>query len=259
MPFPEAKGPVMAMQPTPSDPLTPAVLRQNVIGDQVLFWGAFWEWFGPRLSLWARTNLRRAGIDDPDTADDVVLRLIAKLKARWTYDPAKGPLRTYLRRAVFNEVKQELRLRLRRPGDYGTAPSEDLLDELEDSIDASLGDVDTDWQRQRRERTHAAVERARGRCLPHEWETFYLVYVEGRGGPEVAREVNQRFRLPQPLKQMQVYPIKNRVRRLFLEELSRAGIDFRAADPETFFPILREVLDGGRRAEGQPPGRGEES
>lgn len=231
------------------DPPTPGLLHESVIHDQDLFWRSFLECFGPRLAEWARANLLRVGIKDPHTADEIVQRIVAKLKAHWTYDPALGRLGAYLRRVVFNEVQQELRQRQRHPGDYGAAHDCGLR-ELEDSFDDCFRAVDTEWERQKRTRARAAVSQTRARFPPHEWEVFYLFYVERRQGPEVAREVNARFTLPRPLKQMQVYPIKNRVCQAFLEELARAGLDAGAADPETFFPILREAL----RA---PPGRKE--
>jgi DNA-directed RNA polymerase specialized sigma24 family protein len=234
----------------PPDQPTPPQLRQRVIHNPRLFWETFWGWFGPRMEPWARAQLRNVGVLDRDTADDVVQRIVVRLMGHWNFDPALGSLTHYLRRAVSNEVLQELRRRRNRGADYGAAPGDnDLLRALGDSFEASLGDLDTDWRHVLRDRTRAAVARARQGAQAHEWEVFLLYCAEGRTGPEVVREVNRRFALPQPLKQAQVYPIKVKLSKIVHAELRAAGIDPSKEPPEVLGSVIGEAL---RDARGEP-------
>jgi DNA-directed RNA polymerase specialized sigma24 family protein len=180
----------------------------------------------PGLVRWARANLKTVGIADPNTAEDLVHRVIVKLKERQTYDPDKGPLGPYLRRAVWGEVREELRERARRPGNYGAAwADDDRLQQLEDSFFQSLSDLDTAWQRQRKGQTRQALQRIRERVKPMEYEVFFRKMLKRITALEVARQINEEFRPAEPLDVARTFRIAYQVQKVFNEEFHRAGID----------------------------------
>ncbi len=243
---PHSKETALASRPTsdtpPSDDGTPDALRRLGIDDGSLFW----DRFGQRLVTWARANLRHANVHDLATAEDVAMRVVVKLKGKWTFDAAEGSLRAYLWQAVANEVQQELRARQRRPGDYGAAPADaDWLKALEESFSAGFADLDSAWHRQERARVRAAIRRIRERVTLLEWEVFRLKEAgtpAKRTAAAVAELVNARFRPPRPLTADKVYPTVYKVRAAFHEEFRNAGIDPTAADPAAFIAILRDEL-----------------
>ncbi|MGE0463915.1 MAG: RNA polymerase sigma factor [Vicinamibacterales bacterium] len=92
----------------------------------------------PRLTRWASGRLPRWARDLSDTDDMVQDTLMRSLRGLGGFEMrGEGALQAYLRQAVANRVRDELRRRMRRP-DHGTLPAE--LPALEPGpLEATIG------------------------------------------------------------------------------------------------------------------------
>ena len=96
----------------------------------------------PRLRQWASGRLPRWARDASDTPDLVQDALLQTLRKMDGFEPAHdGALQAYLRQAVMNRIRDEIRKRQRRP--VGEAPSE--LEAVEPSpLERAIGQQTVD-------------------------------------------------------------------------------------------------------------------
>lgn len=85
---------------------------------------SLFERFGPRLRRWASGRMPRFARDMSDTEDLVQETMLATFRRLDSFKPqGPGALQAYLRQALMNRIRDELRKWKRRPAD-------DTLDEL---------------------------------------------------------------------------------------------------------------------------------
>ena len=128
----------MALRYHPDASATASVqlLQRAQQGDEVAL-NRLLERYLPRLSRWATGRLPRWARDLSDTDDLVQDTLIKTLRTVPTFDNrGEGALQGYLRQAVLNRIRDELRRRHRRPGsdplatdvpDLSPSPLEDAI------------------------------------------------------------------------------------------------------------------------------------
>ncbi len=197
----------------PSDE-TPRWLFEGLRGNET----PFVERYYPQILAWATMLVQKfslAGAVDPeDITQDVVRRFLEK--PEWTYVPqVKARFRDYLREAVRNRVLDELKKRTRRPGDFGVGrDDDDLLSNLEASIDEFSQRFDTQWKKDQ-VYLREASERVRARVGPHRWLAFFQTVVEKKKGVEVAQALG--------MTPSAVYSARGDVARLLRDELHELG------------------------------------
>jgi RNA polymerase sigma-70 factor (ECF subfamily) len=145
----------------------------------------------PRLRQWASGRLPRWARDVADTPDLVQDTLFQTLRKIDDFEPRHdGALHAYLRQAVLNRIRDEIRKRERRPG--VTAANEDLVDRDPSPLELAIG-------RETVERYEAALARLRDedRELLIGRIELGLSYSElaaavGKPSPDAARKAAQR-------------------------------------------------------------------
>ncbi len=146
-------------------------------------WNAFVDRHGPKIFSWCRQRgLQEA--DAEDVTQEVLTQLVQKLR-NFTYDPHKGTFRGWLktlthhawcdyvekhRRAGIGEADQAAVARLEN-----VEAREDLLAALAEVFDLEL--------------LAEAQARVQLQVSPRDWNIFRVLAIEGRPGPEVAREL----------------------------------------------------------------------
>jgi RNA polymerase sigma factor (sigma-70 family) len=147
-------------------------------------WAQLVEIYAPLVYGYAR----KQGLQDADAADltQDVLQAVAGAIRRLDYDPGRGSFRGWLFTIARNKLRNFLAA-LKRPG-RGTGDS-DALHRLEE-LPAREEDQATWWDEEYERRVFAwAAEEVRSHFSESTWQAFWQTAVEGRTGPEVAREL----------------------------------------------------------------------
>jgi RNA polymerase sigma-70 factor (ECF subfamily) len=143
-------------------------------------WDQFVTIYGPLVYQFAR----RHRLQDADAADltQDVLRAVAGSADRLSYDPRRGPFRSWLL-AVARHKLHDLLASRRRPGRGSGDPAEhELLD-----AQPAPEDEEARWDREYERRLLAwAAERVRGEFRGPTWQAFWLTAVEGKKTHEAA-------------------------------------------------------------------------
>lgn len=178
--------------------------------DDPVAWDRFVERYRPLIFGWCRHwSLQEA--DAEDVTQDVLLRLAKKLRS-FTYDPGKsfrGWLRTLTRNAWNDFLAERYRPDEASGSDLmhqallSVAAREDLFARLEAEFDQEVLDE--------------AMARVRERVIPHTWQAFCLLAIEGMSGEEVAAAL----KLPITA----VFKAKSRVLQLIREEVAQLEKD----------------------------------
>src|SRR5262245_30049300 len=132
---------------------------------------AFVDRYGPQIHGWCRRRGRQEA-DAQDVTQIVLTRLVHKLRT-FAYDPAKGSFRAWLRTLTHHAWCDYLQGRQRAGGDGGTP---DVRQALEATFDLEVFEE--------------AQARVRLRVTPRDWVIFQDLALQGRPGPQVARELN---------------------------------------------------------------------
>lgn len=177
----------------PSDPpgeATSHLLDRVRAGDREALEPLFTR-FGPRLRRWASGRMPRFARDMSDTEDLVQETLLSTFRRLDSFTPAgPGALQAYLRQAVMNRIRDELRKWKRRPAD-------DTLDDL--IADAAASPLEQTIGRAAVERYEQALERLK----PEEREAIIarvemgysyqeLADALGKPSPDAARKAAER-------------------------------------------------------------------
>jgi RNA polymerase sigma-70 factor (ECF subfamily) len=178
-------------------------------------WATFLQRYQPLIYRWSRRN----GLNHDDAEEisaAVLTRLVTALRD-FVYDPARS-FRGWLRKVVENEVRSLYRLRMRRPGDWGSGhplvhsrlaeivtpdPIPELVKLLDNSVARDMEDA---------EKIARCVQ---ARVEPQTWQAFWLTAV----GKESGRQVADRLGMTVG----QVYQAKYRVGQLLDAEARRGG------------------------------------
>lgn len=174
--------------PSPPDLLsTTDLLRRAQLGDPEALNELFRRHAGP-LRRWARGRLPRWTRDVRDTEDLVQETLVRTLKHIRDFEPRHdGALQAYLRQALLNRVRDEVRRAHRRPGPAGLEAPDEFVDPATSPLDEAIG--------------HEAVERyeaALQRLRPEERELIIarvemqqtyqqIAAAHGKTSPDAAR------------------------------------------------------------------------
>jgi RNA polymerase sigma factor (sigma-70 family) len=147
------------------------------------YWSAFVERYAPKIYGWCRQH----GLPEADAQDvtqDVLTQLVQKL-GTFVYDRHKGSFRGWLKTLTHHAWCDyvESRQRAGLVGDNNEvlhcletlAASQDLLERLADTFDLEL--------------LSEAQARVQLQVSPRDWKIFESLALEGRTGPEVAKEL----------------------------------------------------------------------
>ena len=147
-------------------------------------WSQFVEIYAPLVFGFARKH----GLQDADAADltQDVLQAVSGGIRRLDYDPRHGTFRGWLFTVVRNKLRNLLAAQ-RRPGrGTGDAAAQHRLQELP----APVEDQTAWWDQEYERRVFSwAAEQVRSAFQDSTWQAFWQTAVEGRTGPEVAREL----------------------------------------------------------------------
>jgi RNA polymerase sigma-70 factor (ECF subfamily) len=129
-------------------------LRRAQLGDHEALNELFRRHLGP-LRRWARGRLPRWTRDLRDTEDLVQDTLAQTLRHVQDFEPRhEGALQAYLRQALVNRVRDEVRRAHRRPAAAGIEDGEGFVDRATSPLDEAIGHEAV-------ERYEAALERLR--------------------------------------------------------------------------------------------------
>jgi RNA polymerase sigma-70 factor (ECF subfamily) len=165
-------------------------------------WDEFATYYGGLIRGWCL----RWGLQEAD-ADEVTQQLLADIHAkmsRFTYDPARGRFRGWLRTLTHRACANLFgRRRLRS------------FEELQDSIPArtDLGPEEPDGPA-RRELLHAALTRVEAQVKPRDWQIFQALTLAGRSGKEVAANFAMTVAAALMVKSRVLKKLKEQVREL---------------------------------------------
>ena len=184
-PPPESRGP--GVPGSPDDTSSARLLDRAIRGDRSAREALFARYL-PWLRRWARGRLphwARGLADTSDVVQDALHRTVTRLGG---FEPrGEGALRAYLRSAVENRIRDEMRRAVRRP-------AMDVLDEGQPVAgnDRSLQERiihDEAWDRYRSALKH--LPRRDQRLIVGRLEMGYsfqqLAAIDGKGGPDAAR------------------------------------------------------------------------
>lgn len=133
---------------------TTDLLRRAQLGDHEALNELFRRHLGP-LRRWARGRLPRWTRDLRDTEDLVQDTLAQTLRHVQDFEPRhEGALQAYLRQALVNRVRDEVRRAHRRPAAAGIEAGEGFVDRATSPLDEAIGHEAV-------ERYEAALERLR--------------------------------------------------------------------------------------------------
>jgi RNA polymerase sigma-70 factor, ECF subfamily len=129
----------------------------------------------PRLQRWAKGRLPRWARDSADTQDLVQETLLQTFNRIEGFEPTReGALQAYLRQAVMNRIRDEIRRKGRRPGHVELDGTE--LDKARSPLEDAIGMEEIE-----------RYEDALGRLRPEEREAIILKVELGYTYAEVAR------------------------------------------------------------------------
>ncbi|WP_439627817.1 RNA polymerase sigma factor [Gemmata sp.] len=145
-------------------------------------WDAFVDRYGRMIFRWCRGwNLQPA--DAEDVTQGVLLQLARQMRG-FRYDP-DGRFRAWLRTVAYRAWVRFLETRKRPGGGTGDTGVWRLL-ESAPARDEFVRKIEEEADRELLER---AAVRVRARVMPHTWEAFRLLAVEGLSGKEVAERL----------------------------------------------------------------------
>jgi RNA polymerase sigma factor (sigma-70 family) len=168
---PESSGPAAAGE----SESTLYLIRRFRDGDKQALERLF-ERHLPRLQRWARGRLPRWARDAADTQDLVQDTLLQTFNRIEMFEPAReGALQAYLRQAVMNRIRDEIRRKARRP-EHAELEGTEIADQARSPLEEAVGLEEI-------ERYEAAL----GRLRPEEREAIILRVELGHSYEEVAR------------------------------------------------------------------------
>ena len=184
--------PQAAMDDSPELPMdsTLGLVERAKAGDREAM-DALFERSLPALRRWAKGRLPRWSRDLSDTEDLVQETAIRAIQRIGSFEPRHaGALQAYLRQAVLNRIRDEIR-------QHARAPTREALDENEQDVTASP--LDAAIGRQAVERYETALARLR----PHEREAIVarvemdfsyedVAHVLGKSSSDAARMIVSR-------------------------------------------------------------------
>jgi RNA polymerase sigma-70 factor (ECF subfamily) len=171
------------MSDSPATRLSLLVRLRDARDDRA--WAQFVELYAPLVFGFARKH----GLQEADAADltQDVLQAVSGGIRRLDYDPRRGSFRGWLFTVVRNKLRNFLATACRQPG-RGTGDTDAQHRLLE--LPAREDDQSAWWDQEYERRVFAwAAEQARGAFQHSTWQAFWLTAVEGRTGPDVAREL----------------------------------------------------------------------
>ena len=174
-------------------------------------WSQFVELYAPLVYGFARKH----GLQDADAADltQDVLQAVSGGIRRFEYDPRRGSFRGWLFTVVRNKLRNFLATRNRPGRGSGDSDAQRLLQELP----APDEDPSAWWDQEYERHVFAwAAEQVRGAFSEATWQAFWQTAVEGKTGPQTARQLG--------LSVAAVYLAKGRVMAR-LKELIRETLD----------------------------------
>ncbi len=140
--------------------------------------------FTPRWS----TASRKHGLQDADAADltQDVLQAVSGAIRRLDYDPRRGSFRGWLFTVVRNKLRNFLAAQKRPGRGSGDSDAQHRLNELP----ARAEDQSVWWDEEYERRVFAwASEQVRGSFQETTWQAFWQTAVEGKTGPQAARQL----------------------------------------------------------------------
>jgi len=169
-------------------------------------WDEFVERYGPRIYSWCRCwNLQEA--DAQDVTQDVLLRLADKMRT-FAYD-ASGSFRGWLKTLAHHAWHDFIKKRQQAVAGSGDSAVLDKLDAVEARTDL-LQRLDEQFDRELLDEAQARVRR---RVMPHIWEAFRLLALEGWSGARAAEQLH--------IKVSAVFVARSKVQRMLQEELHK--------------------------------------
>jgi RNA polymerase sigma factor (sigma-70 family) len=173
------------------------------------YWNAFVERYAPKIYGWCRQR----GLQDADAQDvtqDVLTKLVQKLRT-FVYDPQKGSFRGWLQTLTHHAWSDYLESRQRA----GVANSEDKsirehLDTLaarEDLLTSLAETFDLEVLAEAQARVQLQVS-------ARDWKIFEALALEGRPGPEVAKELGMNVTAVLMAKSRVQKKLRQQIRRL---------------------------------------------
>lgn len=175
------RNPPVAQLDTPT---TSPQLLGRLLGEDAAAWQTFFERYRPLIQAWCARRLPASEAEE--VAAKVWLRLVQAMPT-FDYDTKEGRFRDWLRTVVNNAIRNHWRNASHRPRFAADAAALLELWPDQDSIDDLSGEL-SDRLRADTERMEGIVARVRGRVEDHNWKAFWLVVVDERDKPEVARQ-----------------------------------------------------------------------
>jgi len=170
-------------------------------------WQTFVGRYGPKVYAWCRGwGLQET--DAQDTTQDVLVRLARAMRS-FTYDPAAGSFRGWLRTVTRRAWADHLAARRRAAvgtGDSETAARLAALPDAED-LDRTLE------EEHRREVFEHAAELVRRRVAAHTWEAFRLTALDGLSAADAAARLGMQVGT--------VFVAKHKVKEMLAEQIRR--------------------------------------
>jgi RNA polymerase sigma factor (sigma-70 family) len=147
-------------------------------------WSQFVEIYAPLVYGYARKH----GLQDADAADltQDVLQAVSGAIRRLDYDPRRGSFRGWLFTVVKNKLRNFVAAQKRPGRATGDTDAQHLLNELP----AREEDQSAWWDEEYERRVFAwASEQVRSHFSESTWQAFWQTAVEGKTGPQAAREL----------------------------------------------------------------------
>lgn len=166
-------------------------------------WRDFVSRYGRLLICWAR----KWGADESDAQDmtQEVLLTLMRYMHTFSYDPARS-FRAWLKTVAYHTFSK-----LRADHRRCAAPGGSCADAMFHSLPAREELVRILEQRAEHELLEVAMQRVRNRVLPHTWEAFRLLALEGDAGEAVATRLGVSLG--------SVYVARHKVKKMLLEEM----------------------------------------
>jgi RNA polymerase sigma-70 factor (ECF subfamily) len=183
------------------------LLRLRDRADQAA-WKEFLDRYVPKIYGWCR-RYRLQEADAADVTQEVLGKLVRGLQS-FTYDPARGSFRGWLKTITANAVRDLTASWTRTGRGTGTPAGATELQALQ-APDAVAALVEALEQEAQLELLRAAEARVEARVQPHTWRAYRLTALEQQPAAAVAQELGM------PL--AEVYVAKSRVLRLLRQEV----------------------------------------
>jgi RNA polymerase sigma-70 factor (ECF subfamily) len=170
-------------------------------------WGAFVDRYTPIVAGWCR-GWRLQSADIQEVTQEVLLKLARSIR-KFSYDPAKGHFRSWLKTLTQN-VWRDLQDSRKRAGWGSGDPHMQAL--LEEQVDRN-GLAEALDQAFMMELYEEAQARVQLRVSRETWQAFQLLVLEGLSGTDVAAKLHMKIAT--------VYTAKSRVQKMLQEEVRR--------------------------------------